>query len=412
MFEPYIQFFHNSSVQLTLKFLYYTSFVWVPGILVFILSELWIAYKRAKFFTAQSYLLLEIKVPRDMFKSPRAMELFLNNLYQTGGEATWYDKYWKGQVRPSFSLEIVSIDGGVHFFIWSRKGYRNLLESNLYSQFPGIEVYEVSDYTLPVSYDPATVGLWGTEFKLNKPDSYPIRTYIDYGMDKDPKEEYKVDPITPLIEFLGSLKKGQQAWIQIVLRAHKAEDKDPKTGKMVDLRWEKGAKVEIKKIFDEIKDKEEDGKTIKGRLPTDGEKEIISALERSVSKPGFDVGMRVIFTAPKDIFDANYIGGLIGGLTHFNSNTLNGFKPDRATGARVKYPWQFIKIKGVDFEKQRMLDAYKRRAYFYNEFKRPYFILNTEELATIYHFPGGVAGTPTFVRIASKKAEAPSNLPQ
>jgi hypothetical protein len=38
-------------------------------------------------------------------------------------------------------------------------------------------------------------------------------------------------------------------------------------------------------------------------------------------------------------------------------------------------------------------------------------ILNTEELATIFHFPGQVAGTPTLERVPSKKAEAPSNLP-
>jgi hypothetical protein len=58
-----------------------------------------------------------------------------------------------------------------------------------------------------------------------------------------------------------------------------------------------------------------------------------------------------------------------------------------------------------------MLDAYKRRAYFYKPFKKSHFVMNTEELATIYHFPGGVAATPTFSRIGSKKAEAPSNLP-
>ena len=62
-------------------------------------------------------------------------------------------------------------------------------------------------------------------------------------------------------------------------------------------------------------------------------------------------------------------------------------------------------------EKQYMLDAYKRRMYFYKPYKKHAFVLNTEELATIYHFPGGVSGTPTFTRIDSRKAEAPANLP-
>ena len=39
------------------------------------------------------------------------------------------------------------------------------------------------------------------------------------------------------------------------------------------------------------------------------------------------------------------------------------------------------------------------------------FILNTEELATIYHFPGQTASSPALKRIASTKAEPPVNLP-
>ncbi len=39
------------------------------------------------------------------------------------------------------------------------------------------------------------MSIWGCEFKFTKGDGYPIKTYVDYGLDKDPKEEYKVDPL-------------------------------------------------------------------------------------------------------------------------------------------------------------------------------------------------------------------------
>ena len=74
--------------------------------------------------------------------------------------------------------------------------------------------------------------------------------------------------------------------------------------------------------------------------------------------------------------------------------------------------WQQELEKVRDEERQEMLDAYKRRAYFYRPYKRKVvMVLNTEELATMYHLPGGVAATPTFTRIESKKAQAPTNLP-
>lgn len=379
---------------------------------------MWVLYRRAQFTVKQTFVLLELKLPREVLKSPQAAEFFINGMNNNGGEANWFEKYWKGQMRTVSSLEIVSIDGVVHFYIWTRKGEKNKIEANLYSQFQGIEVYEVPDYTLPVVFDPATMGLAVTEFELTKPDAYPIKTYIDYGMDKNPKEEYKIDPLTPLIEFLGSIGRGHQAWIQIIIRAHKAEDKNPEGGDLVDMRWKKGAQKEIDEIIKKAKGEAgPDGKIVPGtgRTLNDTERETIKALSRSVSKLGFDVGIRALYIAQKDIFSTTNFGGVIGGITHFNSE-YNSFKPAR--GPALNYKWFFLlwksrPAKTINKEKQDMLDAYKKREYFYAPHKRPHFVLNTEELATLYHFPGIISMmTPTLERIGSKKAEAPSNLPQ
>ena len=417
MFDPYIKFFANPEVLSTLKFLYYASWILIPTGLIVVLWDTWLTYRRLRFFQKQTYVLLEIKLPREIFKSPKAAEFFIAGLYQTVGERNWYEKYWKGQTRAWFSLELASINGAVHFFVWTRSGAKNQIEANLYSQFPGIEVFEVPDYTLPIAYDQEVNEIWASEFELTKSDAYPIKTYVDYGMDKDPKEEFKIDPMTPLIEFLGGMGRGHQAWIQIIIRAHKAEDKDPEgSGKLVDLKWQKAAEKEIEEITKKAKGEiGPDGKVIQGtgRFLNDIETETIKALGRSISKPGFDVGIRAIYIAPKDTFTLSNIGGVIGGITHFNSH-LNGFKPIRGSEEKYKFfafAWKDRSKNKRFFEKQYLLDAYKRRAYFYNEYKNPYFVLNTEELATMYHFPGGVSTTPTFSRIESRKAEAPANLP-
>ena len=183
------EIFSNPLFLTTFKVLFKYSYIWLPILLGSLAWTMWVDYRRQMFVSKQTFILLEIKLPREILKSPQASEFFISGLYSTLGEGNWYEKYWKGSVRDWFSLEMVSIDGIVHFFIWTKGGNKNKIEANLYSQYPGIEVYEVPDYTLPVKYDPETMTLFGTEFKLNKPDAYPIKTYLDYGMDKNPKEE-------------------------------------------------------------------------------------------------------------------------------------------------------------------------------------------------------------------------------
>jgi len=58
-----------------------------------------------------------------------------------------------------------------------------------------------------------------------------------------------------------------------------------------------------------------------------------------------------------------------------------------------------------------MLSAYQKRSYFYPPHIGQSFVLNIEELATVFHFPGRVAETPTFGRIEAKKSQPPINLP-
>jgi hypothetical protein len=429
MYELYTALLSSPNFVFAMKVLYNAAFVLVPIGIGSLVVEFFIDYKRALYFQKQTYVLLEIKVPRDVFKSPKAAEFFISGMRKTDYERNWHEKYLKGQSRQDFSLEIASIDGAIHFYIRTRKGQQNIIEANIYSQYPGVEIHEVPDYTLPMVFDPKTRGLSAFEFNLSKSDAYPIKTYVDYGMDKDPKEEFKIDPLTPLIEYMASLGRGHQAWVQILLRAHGEGSKlkeeimvgGDKQLVVTDKKLGKAITDEIKKIQDAGKGEidKDTGKVIPGsqRFLNDVETETIKALGRKASKTAFDVGIRILYTAPKDIFTGGNIGGMVGGITHFNSPNLNGFAPTRGIGDISEF-WKIFglaiprKEKDRDIERQEMLDAYKRRSYFFKPHKRPsHLVLNAEELATLFHFPGGVSTTPTFTRIDSKKGEAPANIP-
>lgn len=393
----------------------------LPFALLYLFIKMYIDANRAAFLASQEYILLEITPPQDVTKSPAAMELFLTALHQTGGEGTWYDKYVSGKVRAWFSLEIVSIGGDVHFYIWTRKGFRRLIESQIYSQFPGIEIFETDDYTMGLTYD-GSIELFGAELKLTEADALPIKTYVDYGIDKETEEEFKIDPITPVIETLGTLLPGHQMWIQIIVRAHKKEDLKPGTWNTMQDNWKEGGKEAIKKIREDAQIEIKEGDVKKKQMAmTKGQEARILAIERSISKISFDTGIRMIYLAEKSVYDGGYVGAMTGSFKQYNSLELNGF--GMAWTTSFDYPWQDVNGNKIKVLKEEILEAYKERNYFWRErvkfsgifgkkiVDRDHFVLNTEELATIFHFPGRVSSTPSLRRVESKKATPPANLP-
>lgn len=403
--------------QTLANFIIPLSPVFLAICLAFIFWHVWVRYIRAKFFYSQKYVLLEIRLPKDLMKSPLAMELFLTALHQTGLEGNWYAKYWVGSTRAWFSLEMVSIEGQVKFYIWSRAGNRSFIETSLYAQFPGIEVHEAYDYSKSVHFDPSKLEVWSAELEMTKDHAYPIKTYVDYGLDADPKEEFKVDPLAPLIEYLGGVGPNQQVWIQILVQAHKKETIKPGHFWKTTDYWKDSAE---KIVNDMLKrdpktrisgEKNDETGFVSTPTLTKHEQEIINSIERHMHKQAYDVGIRALYIAQKGFFNPSNIGGILGSWKQFSSEVLNGFKPAGTGHGQFEFPWHDFKNMRRNRLSEGMIAAYKRRSYFHPPYKGDSFVLTSEELATIFHFPGLVAGTPTFQRIPSRKGEAPSNLP-
>jgi hypothetical protein len=400
--------------------------LWLPIALVTVGWPTWLHYVRAKFIASQKMVLLEIRIPRDIMKSPRAMEAVFDGLSIAGGEATFINRNIEGRSRPWFSFELASFEGQVHFFFWTRAGLKDLVEAQIYAQYPTVEIYEVEDYATTLHYDPDAMSIWGCDFKLSKDDVYPIKSYIDYELDRDPKEEFKIDPISHLFEILSTVGPGEQMWLQIMFRVHSEKQpkvllRDEKTGKPTKTamfakekmsRWQFDAIEEIaaiRKRATPIK-KDKEGNEIMGfPNPTPGDIEKIKAIERSIGKSPFDVGIRGLYINKKESFNAVRINSLTSLFKQFGSGNLNGFAP---TGWFTKYswPWQGM-FGGKEHMKHEILDAYKRRSFFHPPHHGHAFVMTSEELATIYHFPSRTIVAPGLARIPATKVGAPANLP-
>ncbi|MHB0865825.1 MAG: hypothetical protein ACYC1Y_02905 [Minisyncoccota bacterium] len=407
-----------SNVSLALSLALFLAPLWLPFLLVGSAWTLWVILKRSEFIASQKTILLEIKPPRNLVKTPLAMEAFLSGIHLAPGEATWYKKYIKGAVRPWWSLEIASLEGQVHFFIWTRAGFRRIIEAQMYAQYPGVQIVEAPDYTRLLTAKPGEWEIWGCDFirsAKNSQDPLPIKTYVEYGLDKVQKEPEQVDPLANLIEFMGSMGKGEYLWLQLAIRVHKGEKYNKLNAKGSTYTWKDEAEELIKDIREKTRDTYTDPTTGEERPgfpnPTKGQMEKIAAIERNISKFAFDVGARGIYLANPEKFDPVVISGLTGIFKQFSSEGWNGIKPTGWMTTFDDYPWEFGVSKLKNKYRTWLVEAYRRRQFFHEPFIVDTMVMSTEEIATIYHIPSQAIETPSLARIQSSTAEAPSNLP-
>lgn len=396
-------------------FLLATAPLWMTLVLVRFAIYRFVEANRVGFLARQEYVLLELKVPRDVKKTPKAMETVLTNLHVGPGESTWYKKYMNGSVRPWWSLEIVSLGGTVHFYVWTRVGFRRAVESFFYAQYPGIEIVEAMDYSLLTDPSHAPMKMWGCDFVKKKPDPMPIRTYADY-IDPNsplPKPEETIDPLAQVIELLGGIGPKEQFWVQIMFRVSKKEkyhgEKDWKAEGQEEILKIRDAAVRKIKRFDAAT-----GATIEddgfGPL-TKGQQEDIYAIERNINKPAFDVGIRAIYLAPEDSFQGSMISFLLGLWKPMSNENGNMLGATRWLSIFNDYPWEDKSGHHKAHLEHELVDAYRRRAFFHEPYRLGWSIMSSEELATLFHIPSASVTAPSVPRIQSSTAEAPSNLP-
>ncbi len=404
--------------------------IWLPCILYYSAYRAWIWYIQSFYIAGQEDVLLEVKMPRDIMKSPRAMELVLIPLSQSSGETTIIHRAWQGGVRPFWSFEIASFGGDIHFYIWTWKTWRNTVESSIYAYYPEVELHEVEDYSKKFRLDPKEQEFYATDWRLEtymtetipggpgggenfKINAYPLRSYIDFELDKDPKEEFKIDPLAQMLEFLGGIRPEDQIWVQIVVRATWWRgifriDND-------DRHWRNMVKEEVERVRKQslIAWTDEEvalyGRTPRA-TPTWRHGVQIETMERHLGKYPFDVGIRGWIVTTADL-PSNYWQGMrwmwraVG-----NPNYMTHLRP-RRWHPPFDWPWQDFNNIRWNTTARRFLDAYRRRLFYHSPWIIPTNILTNEAIATIWHPVARAVTTPGIERIPAKKVSPPSNLP-
>lgn len=95
--------------------------------------SIWLFWRKKLFSKKVPSVLFELKIPREVMKSPKAMEQVLLTIHSLrNSPATLRDIYWDGETPRSFSLEIVSFEGQIHLYVRTPETWKGLIEASLF----------------------------------------------------------------------------------------------------------------------------------------------------------------------------------------------------------------------------------------------------------------------------------------
>ena len=358
-------------------------------------------YRKKQYKVAFEKVLLLVSLPQEVSekeekKTPKAwlylMENFLANIGGLKAERGTGSAFFGRS--DYFSFEIVCDQKGTIFFYVAVPCHlEQFFRQQIQAQYPEANIEEVEDYNIFVP-DGVTVGAY---LKLQKPWVLPIKTYL--------KEE-EIDPLNAVTNALSKVDKGDAVAIQIVGRS--AKSSWHKKGPRIAQTMQQGKKFSdalseversgfskfISGIKSALETKKKESQEEKIKQPyqlSPMEQEIVKSLEEKASKAGFDVNIRLISSAKTKERADFYLNNLLNSFLRYSGYEYgNGFKAVK-TGASPKLIRDFI----------------------YRNFNPSHsFILNAEELTSIYHFPTPTLETPNIYWLQFRKAPAPINIPK
>ncbi len=412
----------------TFFWIFFIEIGWLPISLAVLwgIYNLWLLRRQDQFASKREWTLLAIDIPSGNERSPEAVENMFTQLSGAHTTIGLLDKYWFGKSQTKMSFEIISIGGYIQFLVYCEKNFRDLVESIIYAQYPEAEITEIEDYTknAPDKFPNDEWDMWATELFLDKSDVYPIKTYKDF-LDAS-KHEFK-DPMAALLEAMGNIKQDEQIWLQFIISftGREIEEKGAKEiSKIVGEEIVSENNIidklikEILDVLDKVgeaiihlwKEEEQEQSTTDFKMlnlkPI--QKTQVEAIQNKISKFGLMTKIRFTYISKKGMLSMpRGVSSVIGAIKQFANTSLNSLRPETdIIGTKARY---FLTKSRLNKRKNRLLRAAQNRDNWTG--KLP-FVLNPEELATLWHLPIELeVRAPLLERIPAKKTGAPINLP-
>lgn len=420
----------------------------VLSLALYFIFRVYIAGRQSRYNHALKTIVLRVAVSKTNERGPIVAEQIFSAIH--GIKSNYgFSNYLAGETMPRISLEIANVGNKIQFFIWAPRKFKNVIESQIYAQYPDVEIEEVEDYAkqnfsafqdkaeketlaelggptnpenLPVVYKgqkPTDTRYAVTaELEFDDPDVYPIKRYSQF---EDKLTRLATEPLAGITATLSQLNAtDEQAWIQITMEP---------VGDWWRKRGIRCLRIVNNGLFNNIFWLHTFATNIyltrgffkrllltpvfilfwilrAGRIGSLGmstgaeleeetsrahdREDPISAAVDKVTRLTFACNIRIVYIPRKENIDLAELklNEIAGSFKQFNLPNLNGLVVGRLNAINSQ-----------------ILKRYQQRAVI-----EP-MMLNVEELATLYHMPSVGVGTPNVFWVSSRKLEPPHNLP-
>jgi hypothetical protein len=305
---------------------------------------------------AKNWALFEVRVPKENETEVGVAEKMFANFSGIGGGGKGFlAKHLT--VKNSISFEIVGLPESIRFYIYCPRKLASWVEKQVLGSYQDAEFLEAKEYN--IFKDGGKVAF--AEFEQSDDPFYPLKTY----------ESFEGDPLANITSSLSNVSDEEGMVIQMVISPEGSG-------------WQKNGRKFVTKVEENNADPE------KKRMGVSEEQ--LKEISKKCSKPGFNVALRVVASAADETTAKMHMDNVVGAFNQFDNSGMN------------------------ELEKKKIGKLSQRD--FMNDFiyRHPSMdsglILNTEELASLYHFPNEEVKTPHINWLMSREAPADSMVPQ
>ena len=313
--------------------------------------------------TPGSVLLLQVPRTNDK-KALAAEQMFasLQGLLIQGSSGLF-----KSATRERLGFEIAVINRRIGFYVWVPTYLKEYVEEQIYAQYPTVQISEVEDYASQVEKKFTTTVM--SDMQLNQSDVLPIKTF----------QSFEVDPLAAITATLAKFGEDEEAWMQLIIRP--ASDKWQQKNEHY-LAGLKGGHTSWKQLLAPSEHPASPPKL------TEYQQLRASGAETKGQKLAYDTVLRIVYRGNVSEQAAKLrLQSIAASYKQFNSTYLNGF------------------VQG------RVMDGTSLGSYRDRSLGNKHFVMNIEEVATLYHLPHTNVETPYILWASAQTAEPPANLP-